>query len=186
MRQLPSIAEMDRAFRGRDAAYDGIFLVGVKTTGIFCRPTCPARKPKPANVEFLATIQDALPAGYRPCKRCRPTDVNGSAPQWVRRLLASVEQAPEERLRDQDFRAMSIDPTRARRYFTRWTRRTLAEARGCESRSRLSGHPVFVTDTHRASKDRRSTVPCPRRMLDPLGSSSSRLPRRMRPWRKTW
>ncbi|MCH7703771.1 MAG: hypothetical protein IIB61_01560 [Planctomycetes bacterium] len=47
MRQLPSIAEMDRAFRRRDAAYDGIFLVGVKTTGILCRPPCPARKPNP-------------------------------------------------------------------------------------------------------------------------------------------
>ena len=86
----------------------------------------PRAQTQPANVEFLAAIQDALPAGYRPCKRCRPTDVNGSAPQWVRRLLARVEQAPDGRLRDQDLRATSIDPTRARRYFTRWTRSTLA------------------------------------------------------------
>ena len=58
----------------KDAAYDGAFFAGVKTTGIFCRTTCTARKPKRENVTFYDTIHDALAAGYRPCKICRPLE----------------------------------------------------------------------------------------------------------------
>ena len=50
---LPPREEMHRALLARDSTYDGLFFVAVKTTGIFCRPTCPARKPKAANVEYL-------------------------------------------------------------------------------------------------------------------------------------
>lgn len=63
---------MERAFLGSDASYDGIFFTGVRTTGIFCRPSCRARKPLPSNVEFFASVREALFAGYRPCRRCDP------------------------------------------------------------------------------------------------------------------
>ena len=63
------------AFDARDRAADGDFVVAVKTTGIFCRPSCPARRPRPENVEFFACNADAQAAGYRPCKRCRPDEV---------------------------------------------------------------------------------------------------------------
>jgi AraC family transcriptional regulator of adaptative response / DNA-3-methyladenine glycosylase II len=56
----------------RDATFDGAFLAGVRTTGIYCRPSCPARKPHAENVEFYRTEADAQAAGLRPCKRCRP------------------------------------------------------------------------------------------------------------------
>lgn len=56
----------------RDAAYNGRFVVGVLTTGIFCLPSCGARKPKPENVRFFPGMEEALAAGLRPCKRCRP------------------------------------------------------------------------------------------------------------------
>ncbi len=101
----------------RDASYDGVYFVAVTTTGVFCRPSCPAKKPLARNVEYYATAREALFAGYRPCKRCRPLATNGRPPRWVEQLLAVVERDPSARLRDQDLRDMSIDPSRARRYF---------------------------------------------------------------------
>ena len=68
---LPT-AEMERAYLERDASYNGLFFLGVRTTGIFCRPTCHARKSLLKNVEYFPTARAALVAGYRPCKRCRP------------------------------------------------------------------------------------------------------------------
>src|SRR5918996_363696 len=79
---LPPRPEMERAFLGSDATYDGIFVTGVRTTGIFCRPSCRARKPLPGNVEFFATVREALGAGYRPCHRCHPAQPSGSLPGW--------------------------------------------------------------------------------------------------------
>jgi AraC family transcriptional regulator of adaptative response/methylated-DNA-[protein]-cysteine methyltransferase len=110
---------MHRAFSNRDAAYDGIFFTGVRTTGIFCRPSCPARKPLPGNVEFFATARDALFAGYRPCRRCRPLDVVGRPPEWVASIFERVDRDNGPRLRDEDLRAMGVDPVRLRRYFNR-------------------------------------------------------------------
>jgi AraC family transcriptional regulator, regulatory protein of adaptative response / methylated-DNA-[protein]-cysteine methyltransferase len=59
------------AVQARDPAADGCFVTAVRTTGIYCRPTCPAR-PLRRNVRFFATAQDAADGGFRACKRCRP------------------------------------------------------------------------------------------------------------------
>ncbi|MCH9687042.1 MAG: methylated-DNA--[protein]-cysteine S-methyltransferase [Deltaproteobacteria bacterium] len=107
------------ALTRRDAQYEGIFVVGVKTTGIFCRPSCSARKPKPGNVEYFAGTRDALLAGYRPCKRCRPLEPVDATPQWLRPLVVAVEAEPERRWRDEQLRQMGIEPARARRWFQR-------------------------------------------------------------------
>jgi methylated-DNA-[protein]-cysteine S-methyltransferase len=64
--------EMERAFYASDPAADGRFVVAVRTTGIFCRPTCRVRKPLPGNVEYLADAATACAAGYRACLRCQP------------------------------------------------------------------------------------------------------------------
>jgi methylphosphotriester-DNA--protein-cysteine methyltransferase len=61
------------AITRRDAAYDGVFYTAVKTTGVFCRPVCPARTPLARNVTFFRTAAEAEAAGYRACKRCKPT-----------------------------------------------------------------------------------------------------------------
>ena len=61
-----------RALSTRDARFDGRLFVGVKTTGIYCRPICPARTPKRENVRFFASAAGAQAAGFRPCLRCRP------------------------------------------------------------------------------------------------------------------
>lgn len=114
---LPPAVEMWRAFNGRDAAYDGVFFTGVRTTGIFCRPTCAARKPRRENVEFFGTAADAAFAGYRPCLRCRPLEPRGGPPDWLRTVLEAIEREPARRLRDGDLRDAGVDPTRVRRWF---------------------------------------------------------------------
>jgi AraC family transcriptional regulator of adaptative response/methylated-DNA-[protein]-cysteine methyltransferase len=110
---------MERAFYGQDASYDGVFVTGVRTTGIFCRPSCSARKPLRQNVEFFGSIKDALFAGYRPCQRCRPLEADGQPPEWVATLLAAVGAEPERRLKARQLRALGVSPERARRYFQR-------------------------------------------------------------------
>ena len=117
MQTLPSRAVMERAYQHSDVTYDGVFYLGVRTTGIFCKPSCGARKPLPKNVEYFATTKEALFAGYRPCKRCDPMSAAGTPPVWVGELLALVDRAPDARVRDGDIRKKGIDPARARRYF---------------------------------------------------------------------
>ncbi len=114
---LPPLEEMERAFRERDSAYDGVFYAAVTTTKIFCRPSCPARKPKEGHIEFYATPRDALREGFRPCLRCRPMEVPGGSPPWVRRLLDLVEEDPERRISDRDLESLGIEPAAARRWF---------------------------------------------------------------------
>ena len=71
----------------RDPAYEGVLYVGVRTTGVFCRPTCPARPPKRENCEFFADARQAMLASYRPCKRCRPLSHPDQASAVVRLLV---------------------------------------------------------------------------------------------------
>ena len=71
----------DRARIARDPAYDGLFFTGVRTTGIYCRPVCPVRPAKSANVSFYPSAAAAERAGFRPCLRCRPETAPGS-PAW--------------------------------------------------------------------------------------------------------
>ncbi len=68
------------AFAARDARFDGVFFVGVTSTGIYCRPVCTAKTPKPANCKFFANAQSAEAGGFRPCLRCRPELAPGYAP----------------------------------------------------------------------------------------------------------
>jgi AraC family transcriptional regulator, regulatory protein of adaptative response / methylated-DNA-[protein]-cysteine methyltransferase len=113
---LPAREELERAFAAKDASYDGVFYVAVKTTGIFCRPSCPSR-PNLENVEFFLSVKECFFAGYRPCKRCHPLEANGKPPEWARELISRVEAAPDARLKAGDLRALGITPERARRWF---------------------------------------------------------------------
>jgi AraC family transcriptional regulator, regulatory protein of adaptative response / methylated-DNA-[protein]-cysteine methyltransferase len=101
----------------RDPEYEGVFYVGVRTTGVFCRPTCPARPPKRENCEFFADAQQAMLASYRPCKRCRPLSHPDEASEVVRLLVDAVEREPDRRWRDADFDALSVHASTARRQF---------------------------------------------------------------------
>jgi AraC family transcriptional regulator of adaptative response/methylated-DNA-[protein]-cysteine methyltransferase len=110
-----SAQEMAAAWTRRDAEFDGLFVFGVKTTGIFCRPSCPSR-PRRENVEFFGNAGEAVAAGYRPCKRCEPELANGKPPTWIEPLL---KRAAEERISASMMRELGIAPERARRWFQR-------------------------------------------------------------------
>lgn len=114
---LPSIDEMYAALVNKDPAFEGVFIVGVKTTGICCRPTCRARKPKPENVEFFADVKEALSFGYRPCKICNPLQPFGESPDWLQSLLKEVAESEQMKFRDSELRERGLDPVRVRRWF---------------------------------------------------------------------
>ena len=90
-----------RALQNRDPRYDGQFFTGVTSTGIFCRPVCPAVRPKPENCRFFPSAAAAMAAGFRPCLRCRPESAPHS-PAWngvkttVSRALKLIEQGALE------------------------------------------------------------------------------------------
>jgi len=117
MLDLKKRQEYYQALINRDLAYEGIFYVGVKTTGVFCRPTCPAKKPKPENCEFFKTPKEALLASFRPCRRCEPLSHPNQVSSIVKVLVEAIENNPEKRWKEQDFRQLSIDVSTARRQF---------------------------------------------------------------------
>src|SRR4029453_8979559 len=87
------------AVKRRDRAADGTFVYSVRTTGVYCRPSCAARLPRRDNVAFYRTCTDAERAGFRPCKRCRPNapalaDVHAGAVARACRLIEEAEEAP--------------------------------------------------------------------------------------------
>src|SRR5437879_1832663 len=81
----------------RDSAHDGEFVFAVSTTGVYCRPSCPARRPRRENVQFFARAEHAEKAGYRACLRCRPKSLSGN-PQsdGVKEICRYIEQHLDE------------------------------------------------------------------------------------------
>lgn len=119
-RTMPTEDTMWRAFEGRDATFDGVFMTGVTTTGIFCRVMCAARKPKRANVLFFANADEAMYAGFRACLRCKPMARSGDKPELVDRLVKLIDDKVDGRVREGDLLAMGVDPSTARRQFKRY------------------------------------------------------------------
>lgn len=107
------------ALTARDAAYDGFAYVCVTSTGIFCRFTCAARKPKRQNCRFKDTIAECLEAGFRPCKRCRPLLRGSGGDPTVSALLEQLERDPLRRWGERDITAMGYDLSTVRRSFKR-------------------------------------------------------------------
>ncbi|MCZ7557497.1 MAG: methylated-DNA--[protein]-cysteine S-methyltransferase [Bacteroidia bacterium] len=109
--------EMYDAIGTRDSMYEGVFITAVKTTGIFCRPSCRARKPKPENVEFFPTAQEALRSGYRPCMLCKPMERRDETPDFIRGIINLVRNNPFDRIKDADIRERGLEPSQLRRWF---------------------------------------------------------------------
>lgn len=108
-----------RAVRASDKRYDGVFLYGVTSTGIFCRPSCPSKKPKRNTVRFFADADEALRLGFRPCKRCRP-----DLPEYdpAKAFTTQMKRAMEDSLDDPDalarfMREEAVDGPRCSRVF---------------------------------------------------------------------
>ena len=107
------------ALIARDPSYEGFAYVGVKTTGIFCRLTCPARKPKRTNVVFFECKDAAQEAGFRPCLRCKPLDIKRPASGALEILRDSIKAEPDRRWNTEDLKALGYDPSTVRRAFQR-------------------------------------------------------------------
>ncbi len=108
---------MERAFFARDASYDGVFYVGVRTTRIYCVPSCAAKKPRADNAQYFASGAEAAAAGYRPCRRCRPERSAVLPPEWIGGLLARIDGDPGARWSDEQLRSLGFAPARVRRFF---------------------------------------------------------------------
>jgi AraC family transcriptional regulator of adaptative response/methylated-DNA-[protein]-cysteine methyltransferase len=101
----------------KDTSYEGIFFMAVKTTGIFCRPSCTARKPKFANVVFFKTVDEAMQHGFRACKVCKPLEISGAVPGFVTTAMNLVQKDTGVKLKDYDLKQLGIEPSKLRRWF---------------------------------------------------------------------
>ncbi|BDD09841.1 XRE family transcriptional regulator [Fulvitalea axinellae] len=106
-----------KAVKERDTSFIGSFFLGVKTTGIFCIPSCRARTPKFANVVFSHDSKELLAHGFRPCKICKPTNHAYEPPEEVQKALAIMMANPYEKVTDATLRAEGIAPEKIRRWF---------------------------------------------------------------------
>ncbi|MEM1345808.1 MAG: trifunctional transcriptional activator/DNA repair protein Ada/methylated-DNA--[protein]-cysteine S-methyltransferase [Pseudomonadota bacterium] len=116
---LPDHDTLYKALLARDASYDGQVYVCVSSTGVFCRLTCPARKPKKENCTFYATVGECIKAGYRACKRCHPLKPMAMADPAIAALLAALDERPDYRWRESDIARMGFDLSTVRRSFKR-------------------------------------------------------------------
>lgn len=96
--RMPTQATMRRALANRDSRYDGVFVYSVRTTGVYCRPSCASRPALAANVRFFATPAAAETAGFRACKRCRPADSEALATRRMRRVARFIDAHAGDRL----------------------------------------------------------------------------------------
>lgn len=119
MLDMPSPETLYAALVARNPAYEGRAFVGVRTTGIFCRLTCPARKPRPENCQWFTEPAEALAAGFRPCRRCFPTGATAEGDKTVSRLMGMLKNDPTRRWSETDLTEMGLDPSTVRRAFRR-------------------------------------------------------------------
>ncbi len=117
------------AVRSRDVSLDGEFVYAVRTTGVFCRPSCPSRLSRRDNTEFYSSAPAAIAAGYRECKRCRPADMTQHDPRakTIRDACAIIEAAEETPTAKQLASTLGLSASHLRREFKRLTGVTLRE-----------------------------------------------------------
>ncbi len=114
---IPSEQKMRAAIAARDKACDGRFFYGVVTTGVFCRPSCASRPARPENLRFFPGVESALAAGFRPCKRCHPTEIAPGLNKLVE-VARYIESHADERLTlDGLAKRSGLSPSRLQRIF---------------------------------------------------------------------
>lgn len=114
---MKQFEEIFNSFIGNELKYDGIYWVGVKTTGIFCRPICTAKRPKPENVVIFSSIKEALQKGFRACKICKPLSDTNNENKDINLLISKLNESPERKFKDYDLRKMGYEPATLRRWF---------------------------------------------------------------------
>lgn len=119
MFDLPDTQTLYAALLARDETYEGRAFVGVTTTGIFCRLTCPSRKPKAQNCQWFADVDAARAAGFRPCRRCHPLGLTAEGDPTVSLLMEQLDADPQRRWSEDDLIALGLDPSTVRRAFLR-------------------------------------------------------------------
>jgi len=105
------------AIGNQNTNYEGVFITAVKTTGIFCRPSCRARKPNIENVEFYDNVQQAMQNGFRPCKLCKPMQTMDATPEYIKTIIKELHANPYLRIKDQDLKDQGLEPSHIRRWF---------------------------------------------------------------------
>lgn len=115
----PDSKTLYAALIARDPSYDGHFFACVTTTGIFCRLSCPARKPKFCHTEFKDSIAACLASGYRACQRCRPLAPLRTREPMVADLMKKLEDEPARLWSEEDLTHLGFDPSTVRRAFKR-------------------------------------------------------------------
>jgi AraC family transcriptional regulator of adaptative response/methylated-DNA-[protein]-cysteine methyltransferase len=95
---MPGLRTMQNALAARDEHFDGRFVYGVVTTGVYCRPSCSSRQAKPQNVRFFANPSEAKAAGLRPCKRCRPDAEHNRSTGRIRAIAEYIDKHADEPL----------------------------------------------------------------------------------------
>lgn len=114
---MPSEQEMREAIAKRDKSFDGDFFYGVITTGVFCQPSCSSRSAKPENLRFFPSIEAAMKAGFRPCKRCQSSEGVASITRLVE-IAQHIETHVDERLTLASLAKIAeLSPSRLHRIF---------------------------------------------------------------------
>jgi AraC family transcriptional regulator of adaptative response/methylated-DNA-[protein]-cysteine methyltransferase len=108
---------MYKAIVEKDTTFEGVFFTAVKTTGIFCRPSCTARKPKLENVEFFKTSKECILRGYRACKVCNPLKTINHTPIEFQKIIDELSENLTLKLKDNDLKQKGIEPSKIRRWF---------------------------------------------------------------------
>jgi len=155
--ELPDFQTLYAALVARDARFDGHAFVGVSSTGVFCRLTCPARKPKPEHCTFFASAGECIEAGFRACKRCHPLQAAALADPAIASLLSALDEQPDLRWSEAHLGQLGYDPSTVRRSFTRHFGMTFLEMarqrRIREGFETLASGGKVITAQHDASFD---------------------------------
>ncbi len=112
-----SFEEKYNVLSTKNTLYEGLFITAVKSTGIFCRPSCRAKKPKPENVIFYDKAEDAIKNGFRPCKICKPMEKKGETPEYINKIIRELQENPYFKIKDYNLREKGIEPSQIRRWF---------------------------------------------------------------------
>lgn len=154
---LPDPQTLYAALLARDHRFDGQVFVCVSSTGVFCRLTCPARKPRPENCTFFATVGECIAAGYRACKRCHPVQAAAHGGPTIAALLQALDEHPDLRWSEDHVAKLGYDPSTVRRSFRRQFGMTFLEMarlrRLREGFQTLASGGKVITAQHEASFD---------------------------------